>query len=92
MISLVYWLGAFLDFATTRKGLESGFREGNPVVRYVLDKLPFDSEIELMGLKIGVYVTFRLLDAPDAVFFGFGALQSLAAVLNYQKLRKASVL
>jgi len=89
---LLYWLGAFADYATTRKGLSAGFREGNPVVRYVLDKLPFDSEIELMGLKIGVYLGLVALDAPDKVFWLMGALQFAAAIHNFRLLRKAKVL
>ena len=88
---VVYWIGAFLDFATTRKGLRAGFREGNPLVRYVLDKLPYDSEVELAGLKVVIFSALFLLQAPAWVFYALGALQFAAALHNFRLLKKAHV-
>ena len=89
---LVFWVGAAADFWTTRKGLKNGFREGNPVVKYVLDKLPYDSESELMGLKVLIWVVGMVAGAPGWFFWGLGGLQFLAALNNYRLLKKAKVL
>ena len=92
MPHVVVWIGAFRDFWTTRKGLEAGFREGNPLVRYVLDKLPFDSEIELAGIKLVVFIMLVLLNMPEWAFYVFGVAQKLAALHNFRLLRKAGVM
>lgn len=89
---VVFWIGAFADFWTTRIGLDAGFREGNPLVRYVLDKLPFDSEVELAGIKLVVFGMLVLLNLPEWAFYVFGVAQMLAAAHNYRLLRKARVL
>ena len=89
---IIFWVGAFADFYTTRIGLAAGFREGNPLVRYVLDKLPFDSEIELAGIKLVVFIMLVLLGIPEIGFYIFGAAQFLAAANNFRLLRKAGVM
>ena len=89
---LIFWVGAAADFWTTRKGLKNGFREGNPVIKYVMDKLPYDSEAELMGLKVVVWVAGWAFGAPAAYFWVLGGLQLLAALWNFRLLKKAGVL
>ena len=89
---LIYLLGALLDYLTTRIGLDAGYREGNPVIKYILDRLPWDSEIELILLKLAVYVGLFLAGAPTWVYVVLGALQLLAAAWNFRLLRRAGVI
>lgn len=89
---IVFWFGAFADFWTTRKGLEAGFREGNPVIKYILDNLPYDSEVELAGIKFVFFAVALTLGAPTWFWFVMGAAQIVVAYFNFQKLRKARVL
>lgn len=83
---------AYADFATTRIGFKNGFREGNPFVRYALNKLPFDSEIELAALKLFAVAVLLAMGAPAFAFVAVGVVWLLAAVWNFRLLRKERVL
>jgi len=86
---IVFLVGGYLDFSTTRIGLKRGLREGNPVLRFLLNKLPWDSEVELAGIKLAFFIVLLVLDAPLSVWLVLGILQALAAAWNYRLIRKS---
>ena len=90
--SIAFWVGALADAYTTRVGLRAGFREGNPFVRYVLNVLPFNSEVELMVVKIALYAVFYVGGAELWMYYTLGGVQFAAALWNYRLLKKAGVM
>lgn len=84
----LFWVAAFADWWTTTKALRHGGKEGNPIVRAVM-RLPWDSEVELAGLKLAVFLAFLWMGAPSSVWFFFAGLQFLAATWNAYVLHRA---
>lgn len=79
---VIYWLGAIADWYTTKRILDRGGKELNGFVRTLIDKLPFDTELELFLIKLAGYYFLRLVEVPQWWFAGLGVVFSLAAMGN----------
>lgn len=80
---VVFWLGALADWYTTKRVLDRGGKEINGIVRRIIDRLPWDTEAELMGIKLAVFAIFLWMDAPPAIWYVFGGVQLVAGIGNY---------
>lgn len=90
---LIFWLGAAFDAVTTVKALKTGrFREANPVARWVFDKLPTDTEMDVALFKIILFAGFSMMDPPALYWIILGVVQLGAGAWNYAQLKKAGIL
>lgn len=82
------------DAYLTMKGLERGFQEGNPLMRWLFKKVGQSFAAFLSGgtvLILGAALT-NYGALPSAAFFGIiGIAESAQAFLNYRKLKKAGI-
>lgn len=82
------------DAYLTMKGLEHGFQESNPLLRYLFKKVGQSFTVFLSGgvvLIIGAAIT-NYGATPAIAFFGvIGAAETAQAFLNYRKLKKTKV-
>jgi len=83
------------DAYLTMKGLENGFVEGNPLMRWLFKKVGQSFAAFLSGgvvLIVGTALT-NYGAAPAAAFFSvIGVCETVQALLNYRKLKAAKVL
>jgi len=83
-----FWIAAFLDGATTHAAIKRGRREANPVVRFMLDKLPGSSESEYFFVKVLAFGLFAIGSPPVWAWGVIIVLQVLLAFNNYRVYRK----
>jgi len=89
-IFLAFWVAALADAWTTRLGFSVGLREGNPVFRFLLNKLPGDSEAEYFFIKVLAFGLFSIGEPPWWAWLIIIVLQLLAAANNW-RLYKARI-
>jgi hypothetical protein len=78
---LVYWFGALADWYTTKRGMDGGGTELNPVMGYLMRTVGRDWGISI--LKLGVFLFFLWYGMPQDVFVYAGVIQVLAAAGNH---------
>lgn len=79
-----YWFGSAIDWWTTVRVLRRGGREANGIVRWIIDKLPWDTDLELALLKVAVFAFLSGTGAPAWTYWVVGGAYLLAGIGNYK--------
>ncbi len=82
---IVYWLGAVADWYTTRRGLKKGFKEGNPIPRWVGKKVGLNWAATI--LKGGLWTILFFTGAPAFLFYLAGVIYLGAGLYNYRLIK-----
>ncbi len=79
---LAFLIGAWMDWYTTTRGLKLGMTERNGILRWIFDKFPWSTEIELAVIKLALLVAFVWMGVPVWMYFVAGAFQAIAGLGN----------
>lgn len=83
---ITYWLGAALDFYTTKRiVVDKGGKELNKPLRIVLEKL--GGRTGMLVIKATVFIGLVVLGAPAWPFIFLGVAQLLAGAWNWRQLK-----
>lgn len=87
---VLYWVGAYVDWVTTVRGIESGrAKEGNPVLAFIMRVLPWRERVDIAIVKVGLYALLVWVNVSWPVLAILGGAQLLVGALNwYRVLRK----
>ncbi len=87
-IFVAFWIAALADAWTTRIGIGVGLKEANPFFRFILNKLPGDSEPEYFFVKVLAFGLFSIAEPPMWAWITIIVLQLVVAGSNYRLYRK----
>jgi len=77
---VIYWAGALADWYTTKRGIQRGAVEANPIMAWTMHKWGRDWGITV--LKFGVWGWLFYSDMPPGAYYTAGGVQMLAAIGN----------
>lgn len=87
-IFIAFWVAALADAWTTRIGIAVGLKEANPFFRFILNKLPGDSEAEYFFVKVLGFGLFSIGEPPMWAWLVIIVLQLGLAYNNYRLYQK----